>query len=368
MKIMTVVGVRPQIIKAAPILHILNKMRTMDLQLIHTGQHYDYEMSRVFFRDFDLPDPLINLRVGSGSHTRQISKMMIGIERVIALKRPDIVVVFGDANTALAGGLCAAKMRVRVAHVEAGLRSGDMRMQEEINRILVDHCSSHLFAPTRTAVKNLRREGISGQQVSLCGDTMVDSMRAMKSAYANSDILARLGLRPESYVTLTAHRAENVDDQRRLGEIVRGVVGIKFPVAFPIHPRTARRLRAFGLRTMLERSQNVRMLKPLSYVEMLQLIKCSRMLLTDSGGMQKEAFLLHVPCLTLRENTEWVETLRSGANTLVGADAEEIQAQSKCILSDRNAKKRLKRLKNPFGDGKAAHRIVRILLQTIQPG
>ncbi|MFH0848062.1 MAG: UDP-N-acetylglucosamine 2-epimerase (non-hydrolyzing) [archaeon] len=360
---MAIVGVRPQIIKAAPLLHILKRMRNIELQLIHTGQHYDYEMSRVFFEDLDLPDPLSNLGAGSGSQARQTARMMIRIEDMIGELQPDTVIVFGDANTTLAGALSGVKIGVRIAHVEAGLRSGDMSMAEEINRILVDHCAHLLFAPTETAARNLCREGIPGNRIRMCGDTMVDSMVAMKAGIDRSEILTRLGLEPDSYVALTTHRAENVDNRKKLQEIITGAGLLKSPVVFPVHPRTKRRMADFGLRTLLAEASNIMLTKPLGYLDMLQLTQQSRLLLTDSGGMQKEAFLLHVPCLTIRNSTEWVETLRSGANRLIPTESKRIRRECERILKDKRSKTRLGRLPSPFGDGSAASRIVKSLLR-----
>ncbi len=362
-RIMPIVGVRPQIIKAAPVIHALSKTKGVQLQLVHSGQHYDYEMSTRFFEDMDLPNPMINLKVGSGSHTYQTATMMLRLENVITKNRPDIVVVFGDANTTLAGALSAAKMGIRVAHVEAGLRSGDMRMPEEMNRILVDHCAQTLFAPTQTAVKNLLREGIYHGKIKSCGDTMVDSMLAMKAAMNHSEILSKLGIEPRSYAVMTTHRAENVDDPDKLHEILRAITQISTPVVFPVHPRTETRLKSFALWNALARSPNIKLTKPLPYIDMLELIRQSNLLMTDSGGLQKEAFLLQVPCLTLRDSTEWIETLHAGANRLVQIRASKIESAYKRIMNDQGLRRRLRRLGNPFGDGKAARKIVKVLLQ-----
>ncbi len=362
-KIMPIVGVRPQIIKAAPVIHALSETRDVQLQLVHSGQHYDYDMSRRLFKDMDLPRPMTNLKVGSGTHAYQTATIMLRIEKVINRNRPDVVVVFGDANTTLAGALSAVKMGIRVAHVESGLRSGDMRMPEEVNRILVDHCANTLFAPTRIAARNLLTEGISGDRIEICGDTMVDSMLAMKGAMQDSMILSTLGVERQSYAVLTTHRAENVDNPSKLREIVHAVTQIPAQVIFPVHPRTQNRLRAFGLWPVLRRSSNVKLTGPLSYIDMLELVKRSNVLLTDSGGLQKEAFLLHVPCLTLRDSTEWVETLAGGANRLVEIRSSMIRLAFKEIVDDQTLRRRLSKLKNPFGDGKASLKIVKILLE-----
>ena len=363
LKIMPIVGVRPQIIKAAPLIKLLNKHRKIELELLHTGQHYDSEMSRAFFRDFDLPRPLVNLGVGSGTHAQQTAVMMIGIEKALFRYKPDLALVFGDANTALAGALAAAKIRIPTAHIESGLRSGNLDMPEEVNRILVDHCSDVLFAPTKLAERNLFREGISSESVFHVGDTMVDAMLQWRKAIESSGILNRLALEPESYIVLTTHRVENVDNRRRLSSIISAIFKIGVPAVFPVHPRTRRNLHQFGLWSKVSQSRCILPIEALDYMDMLCLMKNSRMILTDSGGMQKEAFLLQVPCLTLRSETEWPETVALKANRLVGADTSRIVKEATKLLADRDAKKRLSRLKNPFGDGRASKRMLSILLR-----
>jgi len=363
LKVMPVVGVRPQVIKAAPLIKLLNKHRKIQLQLLHTGQHYDFEMSRVFFRDFNLPRPLVNLGVGSGTHAMQTAAMMVRIERALFRYRPDVVLVFGDANTALAGALAAAKISIPTAHIESGLRSGNLNMPEEVNRTLVDHCSDMLFAPTKLAARNLLNEGVPPEQVFHVGDTMVDAMRQWRKAIESSAILDRLALEPESFIVLTTHRAENVDDRRRLNAILSAVLKIGALTVFPVHPRTRKNLRQFGLWAKLTRSRCMLPIEALDYMDMLCLMKNSRLILTDSGGMQKEAFLLQVPCLTLRDETEWLETISLKANKLVGVCEEKIVKEARTILADKSAKKRLSRLRSPFGDGRASERILTILLR-----
>ena len=360
---MPIVGVRPQIIKAAPLIKLLNKHRRIELQLLHTGQHYDFEMSRVFFRDFNLPKPLVNLGVGRGTHAEQTAAMMIRIERALFRYRPDVVLVFGDANTALAGALAAAKIRIPTAHIESGLRSGNLSMPEEVNRILVDHCSDMLFAPTKLAMRNLFNEGIPPERVFHVGDTMADAMHQWRKAIESSAILDRLALEPESFVVLTTHRAENVDDRQRLNTILSAVLKIGALTVFPIHPRTRKNLRQFGLWAKLTRSRRILPIEALDYMDMLCLMKNSRMVLTDSGGMQKEAFLLQAPCLTLRDETEWVETIALKANNLVGVRESRIVKEARRILADENVKKRLSWLRSPFGDGRASERILTVLLR-----
>ena len=363
LKIMLIVGVRPQIVKAAPLIRLLNEDERVELQLLHTGQHYDYELSRVFFKDFNLPRPKVDLGVGSGTHAEQTAAMMVGVEKAILRYRPDVVVVFGDANTALSGALASAKLRIRTAHVESGLRSGDLKMPEEMNRILVDHCSDILFAPTKLAVRNLRSEGIRAQSIFHVGDTMMDAIVHWRKAIESSNILNRLALEPESYLVLTTHRVENVDDPERLNAILSAVTRIGVLTIFPVHPRTRKNLRRFGLWSKFFHSRSLRPVPPLDYIDMLSLVKGSRMLLTDSGGMQKEAFLLQVPCLTLRDRTEWVETVTLGANILVGACKPRILKEAKRILASKDGKRRLAKLRNPYGDGRAAERMVSTLLR-----
>ena len=361
-KVMPIVGVRPQIIKSAPLLHLLDEDEEVTLQLIHSGQHYDFEMSKVFFNELDLPDPLHNLGVGSGSHAAQTGRLMERAEKIICELKPDVVMVFGDANTTLAGALAAIKMHVPVCHVEAGLRSYDMSMPEEVNRVLTDHCSQLLCAPTSEAFNNLKKEGVKENSILLSGDTMYDAILQHKGDIEKSTIVKDLGLTEEIYVVMTLHRPENVDNAERLRKIVSAIVNLtEAKTVFPIHPRSKRRLRNAKLGKVLKRATNVMSTEPLSYFDMLSLMKNSVAVLTDSGGMQKEAFLLHVPCVTLRYNTEWVETVKLGANKLVGAESERILKEARKMLENRYIKIKLESLPNPYGDGKASHKIVKDL-------
>ncbi len=360
MKVMPIVGVRPQIIKAAPVIHALMEDREIEMQLIHTGQHYDYEMSKAFFENFRLPDPLKSLGIGGGSHGWQTGMMIMEIEKVAAQLSPDLALVFGDANTALAGALAAVKLRIPVAHVEAGLRSYDLSMPEEINRIIADRCSQRLFAPTKTAVFNLVREGFQKKSIFLTGDTMVDILRQNMSAVEKSDILGKIDVEPKTYAVLTLHRVENVEDPRKLRQVVQALVELnEVPIVFPVHPRTRDRLKEAGLEQTLKHTAHMKTTMPLNYLDMLKLMKESKLVLTDSGGIQKEAFLLGVPCITLREKTEWIETVRLKANKLVGVEPSKITREARKILKDKHAK--LRKLPNPFGDGKASEKIVRML-------
>lgn len=369
MRIMPIIGVRPQIIKSAPILRLLNRDSEVTMQLIHSGQHYDFEMSKIFFNELNLSEPLDNLNIGSGSHATQTAHLMVRVEKKIGKLKPDVVVVFGDANTTLGGALAAVKVHVPVCHVESGLRSFDMRMPEEVNRVLTDHCSQMLCAPTSVSVKNLKNEGISEEIILLSGDTMYDAILQHKGDIEESTIVEELGLTGGVYATLTVHRPENVDDLERLAGIVSAVADLKEMVTvFSIHPRTRRSLQKSNLIGILERAGNVILTKPLGYYDMLNLMKNAAVVLTDSGGMQKEALLLHVPCVTLRENTEWTETVELGVNKLVGADRERILRETKRVLEDKEVRKRFKSLANPYGDGKASRRIVSDLKDRIASG
>lgn len=320
-KLVNVVGARPQFIKLAPVLRAIaeHNQAHPDLPirdiLVHTGQHYDYEMSGVFFEELGLKHPDYHLGVGSGSHGAQTGEMLRRIEEVLLTVKPDVVVVYGDTNSTLAGALAAVKLHFPVAHVEAGLRSFNRHMPEEINRVLTDHMSEYLFCPTETAVKNLEREGIT-RGVYLVGDVMYDALlQYMELAERRSTILRDLGLEPRRYALATVHRAENTDDPARLGGILEGlhrIVASGLPVVAPLHPRTRTAATRYGLSL-----DGLKVLPPVSYLDMLMLEKHARVILTDSGGVQKEAFKLSVPCLTFRDQTEWPETLVAGANRLV---------------------------------------------------
>ncbi len=322
MKIIDIVGARPQFIKLAPVLKEIMKRDDIKEVLIHTGQHYDYEMSDLFFDELDLKRPDYHLGVGSGTHGYQTAEMIKKIEDVLIKEEPDIVMVYGDTNSTLAGALASAKLHIKVAHVEAGLRSFNKRMPEEINRILTDHISDFLFCPTKQAVKNLKREGIE-KGVYLTGDVMYDAiMIYIKIAEKNSYILDKLSRKPKSYIVATIHRAENTDNRKRLFNILKGldIVSQKIcPVILPLHPRSMKKIKEYGVET-----KYIKIVKPVSYLDMLILEKNAKVVITDSGGIQKEAFFFKVPCITLRDETEWVETVRSGWNKLVKAEIKDI--------------------------------------------
>jgi UDP-N-acetylglucosamine 2-epimerase (non-hydrolysing) len=312
-------------------------------------------MDRVFFEQLGLPGAKYNLDVGSGSHAEQTGKMLIGIERVLSKEEPDVVLVEGDTNTVLAGALAAVKLGIRVGHVEAGLRSYDRGMPEEINRILADHSSDYLFAPTEKSKEILLGEGIAEEKVFVTGNTVVDAVfQNLEISKSRGSVLADLGLNGGDYFLATVHRQENADDERRFRGIVEGLERVHaefgFPMVYPIHPRAKKQLETFGLNL-----NGVRIVEPLDYLGFLQLEANARLLLTDSGGVQEEACILGVPCVTLRDNTERPETLEVGSNVLAGTNPEEIVDKVKLMVGKHNS------WKNPFGDGKAAYRIVEIL-------
>ena len=320
MKLLSIVGARPQFIKCAPLSHELRKVHQEIL--VHTGQHYDHDMSDIFFEELNIPKPDYNLGIGSGNHGEQTGKMLTEIEKVILKEKPDLMLVYGDTNSTLAGALAAVKLHIRVAHVEAGLRSFDRSMPEEINRVLTDHISDLLFCPTQTAVDNLSKEGIT-QGVHLVGDVMLDALSYnLKVAQKKSRIIEELGLEKNKYLVTTVHRPGNTDSIDNMRSIIEALGEIVMPVVFPVHPRTEKFLQEYGL--MGRMPGNVRFIKPLGYLDMLMLMANARKILTDSGGIQKEAYMLGVPCITRRENTEWMETLEGGWNVLVGGDKEKI--------------------------------------------
>lgn len=355
MKVLTVVGARPQFIKAAPVSRSLRASGHEEF-LVHTGQHYDHQMSRIFFEEMQIPEPDINLEVGSGSHAEQTAEMLRKLEQVMKDARPDWVLIYGDTNSTLAGALAAAKLQLQLAHVEAGLRSFNRAMPEEHNRVLADHCASLLFCPTQTAVDNLKKEGIT-EGVSLVGDTMYDAVvQFAELASAQSKILEQLNLQPGKFILATVHRAYNTDDPEILRGLLESFVELQEPIIFPVHPRTRQKINELGnaVAARLHQSE-VKMIEPVGYLDMLVLERHARMIMTDSGGMQKEAYFFNVPCVTLRPETEWIETVTAGWNVIAGVTPAGIKQ------AVRTTRWPADRAPEIFGDGRAAEKIVALL-------
>ena len=364
-KIVSIIGARPQFIKSAPLSKELRK--EFKEVLVHTGQHYDDNMSKQFFDDLELPEPDYNLGVGSGTHAEQTSKMLVGIEKILNHEKPDLVIVYGDTNSTLAGALAAAKLRpegvlprpygagIPVAHVEAGLRSFNKEMPEEINRILTDHCSDLLFAPTKTAMNNLRQEGLRHKSY-LTGDIMLDALNQnIENAKKKSEILDRFDLRHKEYFLLTLHRPYNVDEPKVLKEIIDALLNLDEMTIFPVHPRTKKMMEKFKIST----NNRILLTEPFGYLDFLVLENNAKKIITDSGGIQKEAFFLKVPCVTLRSETEWKETMIDRWNILVKNRDKE------GILEAVNSEQGSVISHNPFGNGSAAKKIKNILVDKI---
>ncbi len=325
-RILTIIGARPQFIKASAVSRELQKIG--DELIVHTGQHYDDNMSRIFFDELKIPRPDYNLGIGSGGHGAQTGAMLAAIEDVLQKERPDRVLVYGDTNSTLAGALAAAKLHIPVAHVEAGLRSFNRHMPEEINRVVTDHLSDILFCPSQTAINNLAAEGIT-RGVHLVGDVMYEAlMHAVAIAKRQSDILERMDLHDGGYILATVHRAENTDQPDRLKKIIEALYEISqtHTVVFPVHPRTRNKLKELPDALASAINSTLSMIEPVGYLDMVRLESGAKMIMTDSGGIQKEAYWLNVPCVTLREETEWVETVEQGWNVLVGTDHDRILA------------------------------------------
>jgi UDP-GlcNAc3NAcA epimerase len=355
-KIVTIVGARPQFIKIAPVSKIL-RTKCQEV-LVHTGQHYDYKMAGVFFEELNIPKPDYNLEVGSGTHGLQTGEMLKRIEDVLIKEKPDGVLVYGDTNSTLAAALSASKMHLPIFHVEAGLRSFDKRMPEEINRVLTDHMSSLLFAPTGNAVNNLSNEGIT-ENVHNVGDVMFDAFLNNLQIAEKKYNLRRFGLKEKEYFLATIHRAENTDDNNRLKAIIESLSRLDQLVIFPLHPRTQKRLEEYGLFPLLEESKVIKLIEPVSYLEMIFLEKYSKKIITDSGGVQKEAYFAKVPCYTIRDQTEWTETVAVGWNTLVDLQYQSLDE----IINTVGVPNHVEGL---YGDGNAAKKIVDIIMKGMQ--
>lgn len=363
MKIATILGTRPEIIKMAPIIAEINE-RGIDQIVLHTGQHYDKEMSDNFFKDLEIPAPDYNIHVGSGSHGRQTGLMMKGIEEILLDEKPDIVLVQGDTNAVLAGALVCGKLHIAVGHVEAGLRSFDMTMPEEINRRVADVCSTMYFIPTEESAVNLLAEGFSRKNLFITGNTVVDAcfrhLEIAKKRGFEEQSLKDLDIDSmENILTLTMHRAENVDVKERVVNIIDALKELSdMNVIFPIHPRTKHTLEDFGLFDELNNLSHVHIVKPIGYLDFLLLTSKSTLILTDSGGLQEEAITLDVPALTLRYNTERPETVTAGGNILVGSNKDAIIENARKILDDEEFANKMKNALNPYGQGNAAQKTV----------
>lgn len=357
MDILCVVGARPNFIKIIPLLTAFSKAG-LDTTLIHTGQHYDYNMSEVFFRDLDIPQPNIHLGVGSQTHARQTAKIMVSIEKVLLERRPRLLLIVGDVNSSLACSLVGSKLHIPIAHVEAGLRSFNMKMPEEINRILIDRVSDYLFTPSEEAGINLMNEGIDKNRVFHVGNVMIDTLLQFKRRALSKDVLTDHGISRKDYAILTIHRPENVDEREPLKNILDAIsmISRRLKIVFPIHPRTQKKVRFFGLSGYLKHS-SIKIVKPLGYLDFLNLVYNSRFTLTDSGGIQEETTMLDIPCLTLREETERPITILEGTNVIVGRDKAKIIKEAEKILKGKIKKTNGIKL----WDGRSAGRIAAIL-------
>jgi len=355
-KICVILGTRPEIIKMSPIIRECQK-RSLNFFILHTNQHYSENLDKIFFKELELPGPKYNLGVGSGTHAEETGKMLIGIEKVLLKEKPNLVLVLGDTNTTLAGALAAVKIHIKVGHIEAGGRSYFREMPEEINRIVVDHISDYLFTSVKRERDILLREGISSKKIFVTGNTIVDAVyQNLEIAKRKSKILEKLGLRKQEYFLITAHRQENVDKKERLRGILEGLKLVygefKLPIIYPLHPRTQKRIEEFWL----EVPEGTRIIKPIGFLDFLQLEANARLLLTDSGGVQEESCVLKVPCVILRDNNEWPELLKIGSSILAGTNKQRILDKAKKILN----KKR--KWKNPLGDGKSGEKILEIIM------
>ncbi len=361
-RVLAVAGARPNFMKIAPLLRELRAREGFAARLVHTGQHYDTAMSESFFRDLGIPEPDANLGVGSGPHGRQTGQVLEKIEDLLQGERPDLVLVVGDVNSTLAAALAAVKLGIAVAHVEAGLRSGDRSMPEEINRLLTDQISDFLFTTEPAGAEHLLREGVPAEKIHFVGNVMIDSLQAHLERARRLDVLERLGLEPGKFGVLTLHRPSNVDEPARLQALFEVLEEIhqRLPIVFPVHPRTRDAIQDH----LGGKSPQLRLTEPLGYLEFLRLLADAGLVLTDSGGIQEETTVLGVPCLTLRENTERPITVAEGTNTVVGTDPATIRAEALKVL---DGERRPGRIPERW-DGRAAERIVDVLEQAFRPG
>lgn len=365
-KIVNVVGARPNFMKIAPIYECMLAEPNIDPYLIHTGQHYDRTMSELFFQQLGLPEPHRYLGVGSGDHGAQTGKIMIDFERVVKDIQPQLVVVVGDVNSTIACGLVAVKLGVKLAHVEAGLRSYDRTMPEEINRVLTDQISDYLFTTERSALENLRREGTDESKVFFVGNVMIDSLRQHQDKAAGRDVLERLQITPRDFALVTLHRPSNVDDADTLKRILNALSELshRVPVVFPVHPRSRKKIQEFGLSNLVAKNPGLRFIDPLGYLDFLNCMSNAKVVITDSGGIQEETTVLGIPCITVRDNTERPVTVSEGTNAVVGRDPDALLREAIAVLEGRAKRGTLPEL----WDGKAAERIVRILAEELLGG
>jgi UDP-N-acetylglucosamine 2-epimerase (non-hydrolysing) len=365
-KIIFVGGARPNFMKLGPILEEMRKVPEVESLLVHTGQHYDRELSDVFFEELAIPAPDRYLGVGSASHARQTARVMIEFEKVLLNEHPQLVVVVGDVNSTLACSITSVKLHTPVAHVEAGLRSFDRSMPEEINRIVTDSLSTLLFTTCEDANVNLKREGAGEEGIHFVGNVMIDSLQRHVEIARKSDILGRLSLEENAYAVMTLHRPSNVDDAETLSRIVSAVAEIQreLPVVFPVHPRTRKGLMSEPIRNEVEAADGLILLEPQGYLDFLGLLRSSRLVLTDSGGVQEEATVLGIPCLTLRENTERPVTVTCGTNTVVGTDSARIVDEARKVLAGHGKRGSVP----PLWDGRAASRIARVIEDWLADG
>jgi UDP-N-acetylglucosamine 2-epimerase (non-hydrolysing) len=363
LKIVNVVGARPNLMKIAPLMDAYRGLGEIEPLLVHTGQHYDANMSDLFFRQLGIPEPEINLEVGSASHAVQTAEIMKAFEPVVLEQEPDAVLVVGDVNSTIACGMVAVKLGVKLVHVEAGLRSFDREMPEEINRVLTDAISDLLLCSEPSGVQNLRREGIADEKVHLVGNVMIDTLMRHRERAEGSSIVGDLGLEEGGYAVLTMHRPSNVDDPAVLGKLLDAleVVQRDQPIVFPAHPRTREKLAHSGLAERAAELRDLRMLDPVGYLDFLKLMSSARLVLTDSGGIQEETTILQVPCLTLRDNTERPITVEVGTNRIVGQDPERIVAAYREVMERGAGDGRIP----PLWDGRAAERIVEVLVEAL---
>lgn len=363
MRLVNVVGARPNFMKIAPLMAAYAEHASIDPILVHTGQHYDHVMSKLFFEELGLPKPDVNLGVGGGTHSEQTAQIMIAFEKYCREAQPDRVLVVGDVNSTIACALVASKLGIPLAHVEAGLRSFDRSMPEEINRVLTDALSDLLFVSEPSGVDNLRQEGVPEDRIHLVGNVMIDTLLSNRQQAETSTILQQLALSESEYALLTLHRPSNVDEPKVLEGLIGAVLEIasQLPVAFPVHPRTWGRLEASDLAERLQQSAQVKLTEPLGYLDFLKLMAHARLVLTDSGGIQEETTILKVPCLTLRHNTERPITVAMGGNRVVGTDSEAVLDAFRRVMADDQVKIQTP----PLWDGQAAYRIVKILAEAV---